>query len=466
MFIKQITSYGDAWRILNDDYPNEIAEIREAIESLFLSILDENRTRKNNDDFRHNPRAALDDSFSKRIEEKNWVMMTSRQSKIINVPISIRGVGHIKSGIAVRFHRHREIFNRWLYTITPIASKNNIITIPIAIMAADSNDPSFKISQLSGLAADRLTEELKALEPLSYGTPFLIIGVSSSSSCPPFVVEELTSNISVTTKDVIINRSLEFPPEYHQAGLGILNYFGTVLRDKYPNTKARVRIEQEGLCVRLIIESENGDKEIIEKALEEYESVVRGEISPEKFLDSKIKIIELRQELRIAEIRIAHQQDVIQFHREQVLSLTQLIGHSLSQPPPNITIDISPTISTHAEIINTIDIPLAGIFDSLSTISELSASNPELQLRILDLEKSLSLLESGATPTETHSSSGLKKLKSFLDDATKTGTAANSFFKTVESGIDIAQDLARKYNGLASWCGAPQIPKALLGADK
>jgi hypothetical protein len=236
-----------------------------------------------------------------------------------------------------------------------------------------------------------------------------------------------------------------------------------VLRDKYPNTKARVRIEQEGLCVRLIIESENGDREVIEKALEEYESVVRGEKRPEDFLEDKLKIIELKQELRIAEIRIEHQQDVIQFHREHVLSLTQLIGHSLSQPSPAITIDISPIISIRSDINNNIDISLAEIFDKLSTISTLSASEPDIQLRLLDLEKALSLLEKNNTPTETKDSSGLKKLRTFIDDATKTGTTVNNFFKTVESGIDLVQDLATRYNNVAAWCGAPQIPNFFLG---
>jgi hypothetical protein len=366
----------------------------------------------------------------------------------------------VKSGIVVRLHRHHEVFNRWLYTITPIASKNNIIAIPIAVMAASYNDTGR--GPMSSLSSDKITDELKALEPISYNSPFLIIGISQQEH--PIHLMELESNTHTSAKDVIINRSLEFPPEYHQAGLGILNYFGTVLRDKYPNTKARVRIEQEGLCVRLIIESENGDREIIEKALEEYESVVRGEKTPEDFLDDKLKIIELKQELRIAEIRIDHQKDLIQFHREQVLSLTQLIGHSLSQPSAPITIDIKPTFSVSSTIQTNVDVPLSEIFDNLSTLSDLSAADPQMQLRLLDLEKALSSLEN-KTPEDAKSSSGLKKLKNFIEEASKAGTATNNFPNKVESGIELAQNLANKYNSLAAWCGAPQVPKFLLGSD-
>lgn len=463
MFIKHITSYGDAWRILNSDYPEVIADIQHAISTLSLSLTNE-APQKNDNLFHHNPRITLEINFGERLEERNWRVLTARDSRIANSAISVRGLGHIKSGIAVRLHRHREVFNRWLYTITPIAMKNNIITIPIAIMHATFNEAINKTSPIIALSSDRITDELRALEPLSYGSPFLIIGISHKEY--PTTLEELTSNTYTSSKDVIINRSLEFPPEYHQAGLGILNYFGTVLRDKYPDTKARVRIEQEGLCVRLIIESENGDKEVIEKALEEYESVVRGEKTPEEFLDNKLKIIELKQELRIAEIRIDHQKDIIQFHREQVLSLTQLIGHSLSQPSPPITIDISPTFSVSSTIHNNLDIPLAEIFDNLSTLSTLAAFDPQMQLRLLDLDKSLSLLEKDKTPEQAKNSSGLKKLKSFIDEASEVGTAANTFFKKIESGIDLAQNLASKYNSLAAWCGAPQVPKFFLGANK
>jgi hypothetical protein len=456
MFIKHITSYGDAWKILNSDYPEIISDIQSVIANMALALTD-----KPSEPFQHNPRARLELSLTERLEERRWVALSPRDSRFANSPVSLRGIGHIKSGIAVRFHRHSEVFNRWLYTIAPIALKNNIITIPIAVMSASNNDIGYRAGPMGALSSDRMANELKALEPLSYNFPFLIIGISDKEY--PIELIELKSNIHTSSNDVIINRSLEFPPEYHQAGLGILNYFGTVLRDKYPDTKARVRIEQEGLCVRLIIESENGDKEIIEKALEEYESVVRGEKTPEEFLDDKLKIIELKQELRIAEIRIDHQKDVIQFHREQVLSLTQLIGHSLSQRSAPITIDINPTFSVTSNIHNNVDIPLSEILDNLSILSDLSTTDPQIQLRLLDLEKSLLSLENNKTPEEARNSPALKKLKTFVEEASKAGTATNTFLNKVESGIELAQNLASKYNNLAAWCGAPQVPKFLLG---
>ncbi|NRG06304.1 hypothetical protein HRJ46_23670, partial [Vibrio coralliilyticus] len=62
----------------------------------------------------------------------------------------------------------------------------------------------------------------------------------------------------------VIERSIVFPPEYHQAGLGILNYFGTYINEKYPEQNARVKIEQHGLTVRMIVETESGSREVLE----------------------------------------------------------------------------------------------------------------------------------------------------------------------------------------------------------
>ncbi|MCP4458828.1 MAG: pentapeptide repeat-containing protein [Cytophagales bacterium] len=114
----------------------------------------------------------------------------------------------------------------------------------------------------------------------------------------------------------LIIRSIEFPPEYHQAGISILNYFGTVLRTKYPEVKAKTRIEQEGLKLIMTIDPVKGDKEIIEKALDDYGLVVTGKITPEEFTDDKFAALELKNELRIAHHRIESQREFLQITKE------------------------------------------------------------------------------------------------------------------------------------------------------
>ena len=75
-----------------------------------------------------------------------------------------------------------------------------------------------------------------------------------------FVDDQLALLTAQAEQQDNIIRSIEFAPEYHQSGLAILSYFGQVLRDKYPETKAKVTIEQDGLTVRMIIETPEGER--------------------------------------------------------------------------------------------------------------------------------------------------------------------------------------------------------------
>ncbi|MCP4104579.1 MAG: TIR domain-containing protein [Desulfobacteraceae bacterium] len=108
----------------------------------------------------------------------------------------------------------------------------------------------------------------------------------------------------------LISRSIEFPPEYHQAGISILNYFGTVLRKKYPDVKATVQIKQEDLKVTMIIDPFEGDREVVEKTLDKYGLVVTGKMTPEEFTDDKFLIIELKSQLRTARSQIETQREL------------------------------------------------------------------------------------------------------------------------------------------------------------
>jgi hypothetical protein len=78
----------------------------------------------------------------------------------------------------------------------------------------------------------------------------------------------------------------------------------TILRKKYPNTKASVKIEQKGLKVTMIIDPADGDREVIEKELHEYGLVVTGKMSPEEFTDDKLLCMDLQNQLTFAKAQI------------------------------------------------------------------------------------------------------------------------------------------------------------------
>jgi hypothetical protein len=291
----------------------------------------------------------------------------------------------------------------------------------------------------------------------------LILGLSADDK--NVEVTELKSEGGVEGRHIVINRAIEFPPEYHQAGLGILTFFGTVLREKYPNHDATVKIEQDGLTVRMIVESSSGNREIIEKALHDYELVVRGEFPAESLFESRAKVLELKNELRIAHVRIESQRELLEFQGEELATLKQLIGQALSggtQQP--VSVVVSPSIQVVASsVTNPLKEELPKLSEYIQELVALAKDDSSLQLRLLDLDQTLDTLDSKSVPEGLRESSGMQKLKRFLDEAGQTGTSLNGLITKLGDGVSLLQRIARGYNSIAEWCGAPQVPRMLLG---
>ncbi len=119
-----------------------------------------------------------------------------------------------------------------------------------------------------------------------------------------------------------IIRDIEFPPEYHQAGVSILTYFGTVLRQRYPDKKAKVNISQKDLTVTMTIETNHGDKETIEKALDDYGLVAVGQMKPEEFIKNPYHAMNLQHKLDMAQLELKNSLRIIQMQDRQLESLT------------------------------------------------------------------------------------------------------------------------------------------------
>jgi hypothetical protein len=474
MYISKVISYGNAWNDLNRSYPNELSEIQSAIAQLTpgnVSAASPPREFSSRAGASPSPSLQLAGLWERTIQTFGWE--ASRES-IENPgarPIHLRGLGFKKNRVAVSLQRHREMLNRWLYTLAPIATRNGYIDIPVAaIMLSETEESLMGRPSFMGAQFERTFDELIAISPLSHNNPFVLLGLSEKIG--QIQVIELESETDIELTQIVVNRCIEFPLEYHQAGLGILNYFGTVLREKYPDHKAKVKIEQDGLKVRLIIESENGDREIIEKALQEYELVVRGEAVPESLFESRAKILELKSELRIAQVRIEGQRDIIEFQGQELATLKQIIGHSLSGTTPQpIHIAVSPVIhvSNSNANSNMIDIEvgqsLSELISHVQILAAHAVNDPSVQLRLLDLDEALNAVANKKKPEDVRKSGGVQKLKKFIDEANDTGSAVNAFLGKVSDGVEMIQKLARRYNQVAEWCGAPQVPSLLLGSE-
>ncbi|MCP4106255.1 MAG: DUF1566 domain-containing protein [Desulfobacteraceae bacterium] len=209
----------------------------------------------------------------------------------------------------------------------------------------------------------------------------------------------------------LISRSIEFPPQYYQAGISILNYFGTVLRKKYPDTKAKIRIEQEDLKITMIIDPVEGEREIIEKALDEYGLVITGNMTPEEFTNDRLLLIEMKSELRYAQNKIELQQELLQDKGVQIDKLLAIVGNAVQRDRNiNITLD-------RAEINADGDVSYAKDMGSTEVLKE---SVPETGETPIDPEKK---------PTEKLEVKRLRsEPKTLSDDDVKAMFAKHNFF--------------------------------------
>lgn len=228
-----------------------------------------------------------------------------------------------------------------------------------------------------------------------------------------------------------IDRFIEFSSEHFQAGVDILSYFGTVLRQKHPGTGATVRIEQQGLAVRLVIESSGEEeKEIIEKTLQKYGLVVTGELPAEQLFTDQAHILQLENRLELSrmEIRLAYKQ--LDFEREsyenrvdaleqEVKWLRGTIGSSLS-----IGSSVSSSFVTLGDLIHELGSQRDAALDSaLLVLDQLLKQENVNKLEALEALETIRKREPGL----------FERLKDFAFNTASSTTA--SFLKELLSSL-------------------------------
>ena len=132
-------------------------------------------------------------------------------------------------------------------------------------------------------------------------------------------------------EDGSIIRFIEFEPDDYQAGLSILSYFNTIVSQKYPNIKIKVKIEQEGPAIRMLVETPDGKKEEVEKTLDEYGLVVLGQIPPEHLLSDPYEVIALKNKLEISALELRQSKEMYRLaessNKARIDSLEDQVRH-------------------------------------------------------------------------------------------------------------------------------------------
>ncbi|NVJ52212.1 MAG: response regulator [Campylobacteraceae bacterium] len=131
----------------------------------------------------------------------------------------------------------------------------------------------------------------------------------------PFTYEllfyEIEKILTSESRYNIIERAIKFPPEHLSSGSSILQYFGRLLQEKYPNEEVKISLKQEGLKVTMTIETPEGKKEEVEEYLDRYGMVVTKKITPQEFTSNPIQVLELETKLDQAEQEIKFQKKLL-----------------------------------------------------------------------------------------------------------------------------------------------------------
>jgi len=135
---------------------------------------------------------------------------------------------------------------------------------------------------------------------------------------------------------VKIVRSVEFLPEHFQSGISIMSFFGTVLKQIYPESNAKVYIEQDGLKATMTVDPVNGHRDIIEKILDDYGAVICGKKGFESFSKNQLLIIELKTEIKMANMRLEMQKDLLDHKNSLINELFNIIGQAMITQRQNV----------------------------------------------------------------------------------------------------------------------------------
>lgn len=335
MNINKVVSYGCAWDILKGN-ESAYAEIVKALKMVTLESLVS--PKYGGHPYRDITEGEINSlSFTrcweKVMEELGWGNCRAKSNRPGGINIYIR---NYKYRVAAKMMSSDRVMNfpSWVLIEAPKIVSTEICDIAILVMPMASEAARYQTKYTPFHSFERAQAQLNDLLPINQTQPFLIIGFSQEEADLE-VIEMLPSGV-----ENIVERVLEFPRELYQAGVGILSYFGEVLKQKYPDIEAKVRIEQDGNVVRMTVDAPDGTKDIIEKTLQDFALVVTSQAPPQTLLDNEFQIHALFNKLMLAEMEVRQVRDLmrisekyqgerIQTLEQDVSFLREQIGHQV-----------------------------------------------------------------------------------------------------------------------------------------
>jgi hypothetical protein len=345
MYAVRGLSLNNGWHILSNDKPDEWQDIKNALLELTPELMLKPSTVLSTKNSRINDDVAyiyLSSVWSSILQKYSWEESYNFPKQEGGNVFRLDNVKNLVSSniLGASFIEGDEL-SKIIFIEGPRSLSMGICDVTIVLVPVDSIKNLYRLSDKEVTFPVMLTESscrinLNELFPIQSSSPIVILFFSTDEE--PFVLDEIPS----IQQEGVINRSIEFEPEYYQAGVGVLSYFGEVLRQKYPDVNAKVRIEQDGSTVRMHIELPTGDIDTIERELEKYALVISNQLAPEVLFENKAHIMRLEHKLEVTKLEVKQANDMLQLTRDltsqrvnnleqEVSTLRQQIGTQLLQ---------------------------------------------------------------------------------------------------------------------------------------
>lgn len=385
MYVSRVLSYMDGWEHLNASKPDAIEDIRYALENITsVNLNDRHISGTVYPDYEVS--SLLDPEPLQRclsyfLREKSWKPSESKEG--LGLDIKSENVKDMVS-IDLFCQSISGNFPSWLTLVAPRLNKLKIAEVSIVLVPEDEIIDLFVSPEVLGFgfSMSSCLVQISQLEPLQTFSPLVILGFSNRELTREISVEVISTDEEAFLGQSTIERSIEFAPEHYQAGIGILSYFGEVLKAKHPETKANIRIDQSDGIVRLHIHFPNGDKEIIERTLQQYSLVVAEKAPAKSLFDDKLKIMALENKLEMAQMEIRQNRKLfalshysnakhIRTLKEEVGFMKKILGDQLGQAEKSQLL-LSQTIATNDRLANVCIDQNTKLIDNLITQGSLS----------------------------------------------------------------------------------------------
>ncbi|OBA07843.1 hypothetical protein A9P44_00380 [Paenibacillus polymyxa] len=442
MYINSIIDYRNGYKLLQTKYRNEYNEVLQSIEEINFNDIQEKIEGR----IKYNGLRRKEVDWERKLNTYAWNSFPPRWDARINTGLDV----HKNSvSASLNFYIRPDRMNTTFYSTLPFVIRHTNIEVLVFIIL--QNDLLKKITHLQQHGFETLYKYYKSHSPLEVMRPFIVIGINSE---PPLdgasiVNLEYFSSENNYENNTRIIRTIEFPHGYYHAGVGILSYFDKILREKHPDSSAKVKIIQEDLIVKMVIETGSGDKEIIEKTLNDYGQVVSGRIAPQDFLDTNLQVIELRAELNIAATRIKMQEDLLRVQETQIEKLLEIVGDGLRRSNDR-PIQIAINNSNYQE--TNIQNEVGELLRYLTELKE-NSEDDEVATSIDEINE----IASATSETEdvTKNPDFFSRIKGLLEKISGISSTGN---ETIAASSTLIRNIILKYNAIAKLVGLATIP--------